>query len=308
MLNLYTITIIVNGLKKNKFDTDHIVNRLLLLELVKSVNVRFTEYAGHAIVIAAEAVDSGGNCLIAVGGDGTFNEVINGADPIAHPDLIFGLIPVGTGNDFYKSLGWKFNFGQLVNSVQQKNVKYADLGELQFSKNDKRFFINVADIGFGGYATSLLDSQRKAGLGGGLSYSIAILRSFFSYSKPSVKIYIDKGISVYEGKLMMAAICNGSTFGNGLIICPEAITDDGHLDLCILGNVSIKDYIFNYFNLKKGRPILHPEVKYLRTNFIQVSYHSNPLYIEADGELIGKGIVTARIHPCKLKVWYSNGN
>jgi diacylglycerol kinase (ATP) len=301
MLTKLRTSVIINSLRSRNIDYEKITAACLQPAFTEKSSISFTEYHGHAIQLAADAADAGYNCIIAIGGDGTFNEVVNGADPEKNQHIIFGLIPAGTGNDFYKSIGRKFSIVSFVQSLQNKVIHNYDTGVLTVN-GTKRFFLNVADAGFGGHAAVLLDNQRAAGLKGGLSYSVAILRAFFSFSKPVVSIVYDHDKVLFQGRMMMLAVCNGNTFGNGLIICPDAMPDDGILGICIIGDVRIWDYLKNYFNLMKGKKINHPDVHYSSANEISVQIHQGDAMIEADGELTGSGDCSFRVLPGLLKM------
>ena len=301
MLPKLRTSVIINSLRAKNIDYEKIISACIHPAFTDESSISFTEYHGHAIQLAADAAEAGYNCIIAIGGDGTFNEVVNGADPENNQHIIFGLIPAGTGNDFYRSIGRQFSTAVFVQSLQNKVVHKYDAGILTVN-GTKRYFLNVADAGFGGHAAMLLDKQRAAGLKGGLSYNMAILRAFFSFRKPIVNIVYDHDKVLFHGKMMMLAVCNGNTFGNGLIICPDARPDDATLGVCIIGDVGIWDYLKNYFNLRKGKKINHPDVRYSSANEISVQIHQGNAMIEADGEITGSGDCSFRVIPGLLKV------
>ena len=112
-----------------------------------------------------------------------------------------------------------------------------------------RYFINIADAGLGGYVANTLNKSKKL-LGPNFTYFQAIIKGIIRFKKPLVNIKI--GNITYEGKLMSIAICNGTTFGSGLIISPEAILDDGKFHITLLGDVTLLDYFKNLKKLKKG--------------------------------------------------------
>ena len=122
--------------------------------------VIYTTYSGHAIQLAKEYSINGFDLILAVGGDGTFNEVINGVLLSEKLNTIVGLIPNGTGNDFCRAQALTFDKYRILNAIKNRNYTLFDLGKV--NQNTKvRYFINVMDIGFGGFATHILDRQRR---------------------------------------------------------------------------------------------------------------------------------------------------
>jgi diacylglycerol kinase family enzyme len=249
------------------------------------LEIQFSKYEKHASVLAGEAQTAKAEIVVVAGGDGTFHEVVNGFDysrPI--PKLI--LIEAGTGNDFL--LGKKQQFsvekmaGCLKNDIWEKN----DLIQIQ-TDNQTHYSLNIADIGFGGYVIHLLNKQRKLKITGKFSYALAILRAFITFKIPMLRYQF--GETKIEGKHLMIAICNGSVFGNGLTINPEAKSTDGVLHITTIGNVSVIDYLKQLPKLKSATKIVHPEVTYHLCEKGRIDVVSGKAYLEADGEIIEIG-------------------
>lgn len=293
------ITCVINGVKKMPAILKHFIHRLKDCN-PKNVSVYYTEYKGHAVEVSKICADAGVDLIIAVGGDGTFNEVLNGIFSSVKPDTPICLIPNGTGNDFCTGQKISFDDQKILQAIRNMSFKYFDTG-LITQGQQKRYFLNVMDIGFGGLATMLLDRQRKKGIHGGLSYSLAILRTFLEFKKPHVEIKID-GRPYYTGKLMMLAISNGHRFGNGLIIHPDARPDDGLLGVTLLGNVGLIDYVLNLSNLKKGRYIKHKHITYSTCTTVAVRVLSGSAPIETDGEIFGYGDIDISIVPASIRL------
>ena len=249
------------------------------------VTVYNTEYEKHAKVLAEKASHES-DIIIAVGGDGTCNEVVNGIYNTGIKNIILGILPNGTGNDFSRMLN-VLPAKEFVRKLELKDCIKIDIGEIVFQQS-KSVFINIADIGFGVKVVELMNKQRLVGVKGKLSYATAIIRAFFSYKKIPISISGDN--FNYKGNILMVAFCNGNTFGHGIVINPNAKITDGKLDVTIIGNVSLLTYLKYLGKLKKGEKINHPEVKYYQTKTIKINAIPPQQQIEADGELFGNSI------------------
>ena len=242
-----------------------------------------TKKSKEAIEIAKSCTNQNFDVIVSAGGDGTMNEVLNGIlNSNNEIKPVLAILPNGTGNDFVKSAKLKSNISDFINAILENRSIKIDIGRIE-SNGQKHYFLNISDTGFGGNVIEILDKQRKY-VGGKISYSISILRAFIGFRKPTLSIKTDD--FQFQGKVLMVAICNGSVFGNGLIINPYAKINDGILNITYLGNVSIIDYIMNFRKLKKGLPILHPEVHYLETKSIEIKRIKGKVSSEMDGEYL----------------------
>ena len=283
------VSFIINSTQKLTKYVNEVIS-LAKKSLKIDVTICYTKHEKHAKTLA-EAESNKSDIIIAVGGDGTCNEVVNGIYNSGNKHIILGILPNGTGNDFSRMLP-TFTAPEFVRKLELKNCIKIDIGEI-VCQQSKSVFINIADIGFGVRVVELMNKQRLSGVKGKLSYATAIIRAFFSYKKIPVSISGDN--FNYEGNILMAAFCNGNTFGHGIVINPNAKITDGKLDITIIGNVSLLTYLKYLGKLKKGEKINHPEVKYYQTKSIKINAIPSQQQIEADGELFGNSISEIRI-------------
>ncbi|NVK64537.1 MAG: diacylglycerol kinase family lipid kinase [Flavobacteriales bacterium] len=291
-----TVSLIVHGHRKLSEKTRETL-ALLQGETMLQIKIYKTKGPGDASEIAIKA-SKHSDVIVAVGGDGTCNEVINGLMIKPKDHIIFGVIPNGTGNDFVRNFP-PFDPYTFVVGIIENSVKRIDLGKIQFGKAT-RYFLNVADIGFGAKVIDTLNKQRSSGVSGKFSYNLAILRSFISYRKPELKIRSEH--FEFEGKSLMIAFSNGTTFGSGLQIFPGAKLDSGKLGLTIIGDVSLGEYAKNLGNLRKGRRIDHPQVKYYEFEKLHVHTTLDDLYVETDGEIAGRSSITVEVIPSAIQI------
>lgn len=291
-----TVTLIIHGHRKLSVNTLETI-RLMESEPILIVKKKITKGPQDAIEIARKA-SLNSDFVVAVGGDGTCNQVINGLMTAPNPEIAFGVIPNGTGNDFVRNFP-SFDPYTFVTAIVENSVRTIDLGKITFGKVS-HYFLNVADIGFGARVIETMNRQRLKGIGGKFSYNLAILRTFFTYRKPVITVQNDD--FHFEGKSLMIVFSNGTTFGHGLQIYPEAKLNSGKLGLAVIGKVSLFQYAKNLGKLKDGRKIVHPEVKYHEFQKIHITTANQNLVVETDGEIAGRSPIMVEVVPSVLQV------
>lgn len=262
-----------------------------------------TQSEKNATLCAIEAIERGANVLIAVGGDGTVNEVANAI--LFHPNrskLKMGILPFGKGNDFVRSLGIRRDLTMLCDNIKLGKSKTIDAGKLEFvgkeGETSQRYFVNIADVGLGGLATQMLRAGKPL-WSSNLTYFLVIIKSFMKYRPANVR-FSSHGF-YHEGKVMSICMANGRYFASGLGIAPEAKLDDGKLDWVILGEISIWDYLKNIPRLKRAKKIRHPEVSYHRGTECNIS-SDVPLPIDMDGEFVGYTPIRCQVESLVLEI------
>jgi diacylglycerol kinase (ATP) len=286
-----------NGRKKHFYnDLKHIRQSLKNIEF----NVIETNQTGHASSIASEFITEGYTHLIAVGGDGTLNEVVNGIMKNYKEEIILGVLPYGTANDFVKSIDLPLNLVDLFEAISKENYRKIDLGLIDCSEG-KRYFINIADIGIGAEVVKRVNKSKKL-LGSYFTFFKAIIETFL--------VYKNKGITCktadweYTGKINSLVIANGKYFGSGLCIAPDAKLDNGQFSIVISGDITLKDYLKNVSKIKKGNLVNHPFVEYKSATNLELTA-PQPCGIEADGEFVGYSPATIQVIPKKLNLLIS---
>jgi len=186
--------------------------------------ILFSEKAGHIKKITKEAIQQKTDIIIAVGGDGTVNEV---ARHLVHTDVILGIIPVGSGNGLGNYLKIPHNVEQALNIINAFHVKKIDTGTI----ND-RFFVSVAGIGFDASVAKEYAKFQSRGL---KTYVRSVLRKYFRYTPAKYKIRI--GENVIKRRALLITFANSDQFGYNTSIAPHASIDDGLFDMCIMKKV-----------------------------------------------------------------------
>jgi diacylglycerol kinase (ATP) len=273
--------------------------------------VRFYEtmHPRHAEPLAEQALNDGCDFLIAVGGDGTVNEMVNGYLKVggaSNFETRLGVLPFGTGNDFARGMGINRDINQLFDLVVRNQPGMLDAGAMQFRHADGsstiRYFDNIADLGIGADVVVRVNGVhlRKKILGGKLTFFISILLTFLTYRHKKIKVSWE-GFH-WEGTVLSMVVANGRFFGSGLGIAPEAKVDDGLFEVVIFADLSIVDYLRNYLKVRRCEKVIHPEAHYYKTAQLSVEPEGGRITIvEADGEIEGQAPIIYTCLPGSLK-------
>jgi YegS/Rv2252/BmrU family lipid kinase len=256
----------------------------------------FTEQPQQATEIARSLLKDGFDLIIGVGGDGTLNEITNGYFHTANaagsqtPQAIneeasLGIIPSGTGSDFIRFMKIPRDFSQSVERIKNSPSRKIDVGKIVFEGKDhttQKYFINVADFGLGAEVIGTL-SETPSSKRGPLHYYIGLLQTLKKYRSKSVNIVIDDKEEI-TGRYVIGAVANGSIFGGGMVIAPDARPDDGYFDLVLVGHMNTPEIICHTPKLysgsiNKSKKVLIKKVKKIRVT------SDEPVNIEYDGEL-----------------------
>jgi len=275
----------------------------------------FTERPMHAAELARRALRSGSDLVIAVGGDGTISEVVNGffEEPRAgepphavRPGAALGLLPRGTGGDLRRSVGLDADLRRCAPRLagEQRPI---DVGRIDFvdSKGQPaaRYFVNVAEAGIGSEAVRIANASSKM-LGGKLTFALASLRALVGWTDVPVRYSLD-GAPPQEATVTTFAVANGRCFGGGMMVAPDAQLDDGLFHITIWSGYGLADFVLRGATMYDGS---HVKLKGTRTATARTvrldpgKAARAPVAIEADGELIGRLPATFTVLPGALRL------
>jgi len=242
-----------------------------------------TVYPTHATEIAKQAAEEGYDLVIAVGGDGTAHEVMNGLMQVpAEKRPAMGLVPIGSGNDFAWSMGITQKPAHaLAHALKAENIQAVDMALLTDENGRKEYFDNTIGIGFDAVVT--IRSHKLPIVKGFLMYLTAVIQTIILNHNPA-QMKIETDMEKIEIGALMVTLCNGPREGGGFIIAPEAKNDDGKLDYAIVTTVSRAMMFRLVPEFMNGT---HPRFKQIRMGeFKKLTLTSDlPLYIHADGEI-----------------------
>ncbi|MCY1634673.1 diacylglycerol/lipid kinase family protein [Marinifilum sp. D737] len=222
MLNQLNTLAIINPISGNG-KQKHIENLLKqhIDESKFQLTIKMTQYAGHASELTKEAIEKRFDLVIAIGGDGTINEI---ASALTFSNVAMGIIPCGSGNGLARHLGIPMNAKKAIQYLNKAKINSMDTACI----NEHRF-VNVAGIGFDALIAHQFANMNSRGF---ISYIKAVLTSFRTFKCQKFKLTSNKHLCIEEG--MMLSFCNSSQFGNNAFIAPSAKIDDGKLNLCLL--------------------------------------------------------------------------
>ncbi len=211
--------------------------------------------------------------VVVVGGDGTFNEVLNG---VFGKKVTIGLIPVGSGNDFVRSTDIPFGLDLALKKVLNGKVRRIDVG-----KANDRYFHNGLGIGFDAWTVQTSLNVRY--LRGNAMYLYSVLRTLISYRPNPLTIKMNG--QTLRNDYFMISVGNGGSMGGGFKLTPDARIDDGVLDVCLIQNMPTASILKNLIKVYSGKHKDDPRVDILRTNKLQISSDKG-FALHADGELV----------------------
>lgn len=268
----------------------------------------FTREPGEGVELARSAVRQGGRLVVAVGGDGTASEVIDGLVGIERPsdsEVLFGCIPRGTGGDFRRSLGWPTDPDEAARALASGVVRVCDVGCIEFMGHDGRMqtrrFANVAGLGISGVVTREIAKGWKM-LGGRFGYMLASARGLLSWSDQPVRYRIDEG-PWQEERLTALEVCNGRYFGSGMMVAPEARIDDGLFDIVIWKGLGLKDFLVRRSMIYDGTHARLPNTRIIRGRLVEAeAAQGAEVLLDVDGEQPGKLPARFSILPGALRL------
>lgn len=270
---------------------------------------RFTGRKGDAMEFVREGIAAGFRKIISVGGDGTLNEIVNGVftqEFCPTSDIIISIIPVGTGNDWGRMFGIPLVYEGSVKVIKENKLMLHDIGLISYydgSEKKKRYFINIAGLGFEAVVVKKTNAQKDKGRSSKAIYFLNLLVSLIFYKNKNADITIDGKKTTCDA--FSINVGNGRYCGGGMRQTPDALPDDGLFDITVIKSMGRFEIIRNLKILYDGTILSHPKVDGYRSDNMQV-YSDSVLYAEADGETLGHTPVEFTIIPASIKIVYAN--
>lgn len=285
----------------------------MLREALGPFHPLFTERTGHATDLTRAALRDGADLVIALGGDGTLNEVVNGffeCDATGNwravrPEAAFGLLPAGTGGDFPRTLGTPRVLADAAHGLARARRRRIDAGRLDYLDGDgrpaTRHFINITSFGIGGLVDRYVNQSSKS-LGGRASFFLASTRASLGYRNARVRLSLDDG-PAEEHVVYNVAVANGRYFGGGMHIAPDAALDDGLFDVVTIGDVGMGTMLWHAAKIYRGTHVTLPFVTVERARRVRAeSVGGEEVLLDMDGEQPGRLPATFEILPGAIQV------
>jgi len=278
----------------------------IISKLLKRIGLPFdfeyTEGVGHAIELARLAASDGYRYLVAVGGDGTVNEVANG---ILHSTnaatTALGIVSTGTGSDFIRSVGISRDYATACSTLTSSRRLSIDVGVIEYQskgKTLKRFFVNAAGVGFDAAVVRETERMPKF-FGGTIPYVAGMLRTLFSYRNKPVVVRV--GDEVESHRVLNVVVANGGYLGGGMHIAPLAEVGDNLLDVVVIGDMGKLELLKEFPKVYKGTHVTLPKVRMKKGTNVTIE-SSEAVLVYADGELLGECPASFRVVPGALSI------
>jgi diacylglycerol kinase (ATP) len=268
-------------------------------ELVVAVTDRSQEVADHV----EQAYASGLTRVISIGGDGTNHVLVNAL--AAHnerypegPRMVYGILPIGTGRDWARGVGIPLdNYRLAAEWITHAQPRSIDLGLIQFDEH-REYFLNIASTGMGGEVVSRVNRAHDRRP---WTFLQATVTTLLHYKPQPIQVTLD-GKPWYDERAYTLVIANGTTFGHGMKIAPDAKQDDGLFDVLVIDNISRLRILAALKRVYDGSHLTHPAVHHARAAQVQVHCPNGVLGMELDGEYAAGSELTFTVRPGALQI------
>ncbi len=262
-------------------------------------SIHVTQKPNEATIIARNSILAGANLIIALGGDGTVQEIVNGFfhdTKIINPDCELGILNYGTGKGLTQTLNLPSTLEEQLDLIASSSNNLIDVGYIKCKdkrgSNQERFFVNECQVGIGGVVVTGVSMWHKY-LGGTLAFGSVTLKQALFFNAPHMMVEFDDKQKI-SGNLIGVVVGNGAFCSGGMKLTPDAKPNDGQFDILLIHDMHIFSRIWNFTKIYSGRHIKSQNFALRRSKSISIKSEERVL-IEADGELTG-------IVPCKISL------
>lgn len=268
--------------------------------------VEFTKGEMDAMHITRTAIKAGYECIVAVGGDGTINEVVNGFfedGKVINPNAALGVLPRGTGGDFRKTFDWDLDSDAAISRLKTPDTRPFDVGLLEFRAHDgkttRRYFANICSFGVSGLVDQEVNATSKM-FGGTVSFMLGSLKALTKYKDQKVKVsFDDKPAELLD--VTTLSVANGKYFGGGMKVAPEADVSDGIFDCVVWTGYGLTDFVIKSKGVYSGAHVNWKGTRTLRAKKV-VAESDEKVLIDCDGEQPGTLPCTMTILPGAIRL------
>lgn len=278
-------------------------------------DVAITERPRHAAELAEAAAKAGRETIIAVGGDGTIHEIVNGmmrARDDGAGGARLGIIGQGTGGDFRKSIGLEHRLSGYAQTIADGKTRAVDVGRIDYQVpgggRASGFFINILSVGIGGLVDRYVSSANRS-LGGKFAYFAASLRGLIESEVGHLHAKFRRGDEQWEEEIATRsiAICNGQYFGSGMHIAPMASVDDGLFDVIDLGDAGRARFAAVSSRMYTGKHLDHADVRHFQADHVDLTLRNtsatSKFLLDVDGEPLGELPLTVSLERSAIEVF-----
>jgi YegS/Rv2252/BmrU family lipid kinase len=271
----------------------------------------FTSAPMEGAQLASRAIRDGYQSIVAVGGDGTLNEVVNGFfenGKAINPQAALGVIPRGTGGDFRRTFGWGPDLASAVRRLKGDRTVSLDVGALEYTTHSggsaTRYFANICSFGASGLVDRKVSETTRL-FGGKACFMLGTMKALLQYKDQKVRLGVD-GKPWEEVEATTVAVANGKYFGGGMCVAPEAVSDDGLFDVTVWSGYAFSDFILKAKSLYDGSHVKLPGTRRLRCKTLTASSDEEVL-LDVDGEQPGRLPCRSTVLPAAIRLKVEDG-
>lgn len=273
------------------------------------MEIHFSEYPHHAIELVKQLIEETGHMqLIAVGGDGTLNEVVNGIfqqQRIKPEEITLGLITIGTGNDWGRMYKMPRSYKKQVKILKKGHALLQDVGKVKYlhdTEENSRYFVNIAGMGFDALVAKKTNILKEKGSGGPLSYLYSLVTGLFQFHPVHLDIE-NEDKTLFSGKIFSISIGICSYNGGGMKQLPNAIPNDGLFDVTIIKKMPKNKVLRSIHKVYDGTFIHMKEVvTFTGKEFTIKSSPTHKAFLETDGESLGHSPLYFEVVPAAIQL------
>jgi YegS/Rv2252/BmrU family lipid kinase len=269
-------------------------------------NCMFTEHKYHAVELVVKAINDGFRKIVAIGGDGTVNEVVNGIfiQKVAPTtDISLAVIPTGTGNDWMRMYGIPKTYSDAVQSLLTHFTVLQDVGLITYYETKiqhHRYMANAAGMGFDAMVNRRFNRLKDEGRWSKRLYIKSTLNELFAYRSRHFKVTVDDHV-LFDDAVFSANVGIGKYNGGGMIPMPNAVIDDELFDITVIKRINMFNVLWHFRKLYNGKLYNYAKVIAAQGRHIEIkTYPESP--IEIDGEAMGYSTFTFELVPRSIKV------
>ena len=249
--------------------------------------------------LAAIAIKNGAQTVVAAGGDGTLGEVLNA---VYGSRAKLGVLPLGTGNDFARTLGISTDLGWAIATLFGGHSRTIDVGRALYG-NESRLFLNIAGCGFDSLVARRINARREhlmwRHLGGVAAYLAASAQELQRLRAARLRLRLDG--ELVDVRALLCAVANARSYGGGMKVAPDALLDDGFFDICVIKEASRLEFARAFPGVFQGSHVHHPRVEMFRARRVEL-WCERPWPVLVDGELVGTPPITFEIVPGAIEI------
>lgn len=273
-----------------------------------NAELAFTKKPAHATQLARQACERGFERIVAVGGDGTVNEVLQGIAELQKNERpALGILSMGTGGDFARFLHESYGLLRDPDWLEDPRELSVDIGHTEFQEKGEplreRYFINIADTGLSGEVTRRVNATDKSW--GTLQYLRSTFSAVLQYQAPRVRVTLLDPAPMnksWEVDLLIFVVANGRYFGGGMCIAPNAEITDQLLDVLLVEKVGYLRLMREFPKVYLKKPLHSPRVHHARVREVEIESLSTPLHLDIDGESFQADRVHFKILPKGIRI------